>query len=158
MVTSWSMEFNPMINPTSSEAKDLIAQYKEIVKSQEKIHATPAELDRATRSVRMAGRSNPYFKIEIDPKLAKAHYNLGIVLYDQKKLDEAIACFRRVIQLDPKYAYAYNNLGTALYDQKKLDEAIACFKRAIGTSNEVSKYVGPMHIEECKALAQRFCR
>src|ERR1700732_5163152 len=34
----------------------------------------------------------------------------------------------------------------------------ACLKRAIGTGNQVSKYVGPMHIEECKALAQRFCR
>ena len=35
---------------------------------------------------------------------------------------------------------------------------MACLKRAIGAGNQVSKYVGPMHIEECKSLAQRFCR
>ena len=52
--------------------------------------------------------------IELDPKYAAAHNNLGIALKDQGKLDEAIACYRKAIELDPKYAEAYNNLGVAL--------------------------------------------
>ncbi|MBD2559839.1 MULTISPECIES: tetratricopeptide repeat protein [Nostoc] len=59
------------------------------------------------------------------PNSATAYYNLGNALSDQKKLDEAIAQYRKAIELDPKYANAYNGLGNALRDQKKLDEAIA---------------------------------
>jgi superkiller protein 3 len=52
-------------------------------------------------------------------------------LFKQKKLDEAIAAYRKVIQLDPQNVYAYNDLGNALKDQKKLDEAIAAYRKAI---------------------------
>ncbi len=69
--------------------------------------------------------------IELDPKYANAHINLGNALRNQGKLDEAIACFRKAIELDPKSAIAHNNLGLALRDQGKLDEAIASFRKAI---------------------------
>ena len=42
--------------------------------------------------------------IELDPKLAKAHYNLGACCRNKGELDEAIACFQKAIELDPKYA------------------------------------------------------
>ena len=54
-----------------------------------------------------------------------------MALYKQKKLDEAIACFRQALELDPKFAPAHRNLGIALYKQGKLDEAIACFRNAL---------------------------
>jgi tetratricopeptide (TPR) repeat protein len=60
-----------------------------------------------------------------------AYDNLGIALYQQKKLDEAVAAFRKAIQLRPDLATAYNNLGVALADQKKLDEAVIAFRKAI---------------------------
>jgi superkiller protein 3 len=60
-----------------------------------------------------------------------AHNNLGNVLADQKKLDEASACYRKAIELDPKFANAHNNLGHSLYLQRKLDEAITCYRKAI---------------------------
>ena len=48
---------------------------------------------------------------------------------DQRKLDEAIAAYRKAIELDPKYARAHCNLGNALRKQGKLDEAIAASAR-----------------------------
>jgi tetratricopeptide (TPR) repeat protein len=69
--------------------------------------------------------------IDIDPKHAWAHYNLGVALKAKGKVEEAIACFRKAIDLDPKYALAHNNLGIALGNKGQLDEAIACFRTAI---------------------------
>ncbi|HAO11496.1 MAG TPA: hypothetical protein DCQ51_10080, partial [Planktothrix sp. UBA8407] len=69
--------------------------------------------------------------IQLDPKVAKSYTNLGIALYDQGKLDEAITSYRQVIQLDPKFAGAYINLGVALSDQGKLEEAITNYQKAI---------------------------
>ena len=65
-------------------------------------------------------RPSPAFHkaIELDPKYAEAHYNLGNALHHQGKLDEAIACYRKAIELDPKYANAHVNLGNALHHQK----------------------------------------
>ena len=49
--------------------------------------------------------------IELDPKYAKAHSNLGDALTAKGQVDEAIACFRKAIELDPKSASAHNNLA-----------------------------------------------
>ncbi|MEH2049548.1 tetratricopeptide repeat protein, partial [Nostoc sp.] len=69
--------------------------------------------------------------IQIDPNYATAYYNLGITLYEQKKLDAAVAAFQKAIQIDPNYATAYYNLGITLYEQKKLDAAVDAFQKAI---------------------------
>ncbi len=50
---------------------------------------------------------------------------------DRGKLDEAVACYRRVLQLKPDFAEAHNNLGNALNGQRKLDAAVACYRRAL---------------------------
>ncbi len=69
--------------------------------------------------------------IEIAPKSASAHSNLGVALLEQGKPDEAIACFRTAIEIDPKYAPARSHLGAALMKQGKQDEAIACYRKVI---------------------------
>jgi len=56
---------------------------------------------------------------------------LGVALFKQGKLDEAIAAFLQAIQLDPKYVAAYNNLGNALKEQGKLEDAIAAYRQVI---------------------------
>ena len=50
--------------------------------------------------------------IDLDPKNAIAHNNLGYV--NQKgQYEEAIPILRKAIELDPKHANAHNNLGWA---------------------------------------------
>jgi hypothetical protein len=56
---------------------------------------------------------------------------LGFVLRNQKKLDEAVACYKKGIELDPKAVWAHHGLGDALRSQGKLDEAIAELRQAV---------------------------
>jgi tetratricopeptide (TPR) repeat protein len=69
--------------------------------------------------------------IKLDPKIAEAHNNLGLVLHGKGKVDEAIACFQKAIALAPKDANAHNNLGFALQGKGNVDKAIECYKQAI---------------------------
>ena len=69
--------------------------------------------------------------IELDPRFALAHNNLGLVLRDKGDLEGAAVCFRKVIELDPKNAAAHNNIGDVLRDKGNLEGAAACFRRAI---------------------------
>ncbi len=68
--------------------------------------------------------------IEIDPKDATPHNNLGIALRSQGKLDDAIVEYKKAIELDPKFAKPHNNLGDAFNMQYRLDEGIAEYKKA----------------------------
>jgi tetratricopeptide (TPR) repeat protein len=63
------------------------------------------------------------------PHQEAALYLWGLVLYHQKKYDEAIAKYRKAIELYPKSAVPYNNWGNALSDQGKYDEAITKYQK-----------------------------
>jgi len=52
-------------------------------------------------------------------------------LRKQGNFEEAVACYRRVIEFDPKHAAAHLNLGLALMDQAKVDDAIDAYREAI---------------------------
>merc|ERR1712167_269448 len=57
--------------------------------------------------------------IELDPKDASAHYNLGKLLQDvSKDYVEAEEMYRKAIALDPTYANACWNLSDLLENQK----------------------------------------
>lgn len=55
----------------------------------------------------------------------------GRNLAAQRRLDEAIAAYRRAIQIDPNLAVAYNNLGIALAQQGRSQEAADAYREAI---------------------------
>ena len=63
--------------------------------------------------------------------MPEAHHNLGIVLREQGKLEEAIASLQQALRLKPDYAEAHNNLGVVLKDQGKLEEAVASLQQAL---------------------------
>jgi predicted TPR repeat methyltransferase len=66
------------------------------------------------------------------------HSNLGIVLRDRLKLDEAVAAFRDAIAIDPHHANAHSNLGVVLRAQGKLAESEAAYRAAIEVDPEHS--------------------
>src|SRR5262249_14954034 len=66
------------------------------------------------------------------PDYPQAYYNLGNALFDQRKLVEAEAAYRKAIELvPPDPARVYLDLGTVLCDQRKLPEAVDAFRKAI---------------------------
>jgi tetratricopeptide (TPR) repeat protein len=68
--------------------------------------------------------------LQLDPKHAHAHYNLGMVLKVQGRLDEAAVCYRQVLLLDPVNANAHINLGNILKEQGQAAEAVECYRQA----------------------------
>ena len=60
-----------------------------------------------------------------------AHFEYGILMYEEGKLDEAIDRFRKALELDPQRGMALYYLGNALRQQGSLDEAIQAYRTAI---------------------------
>ncbi|HEY9726792.1 MAG TPA: tetratricopeptide repeat protein [Chroococcales cyanobacterium] len=68
---------------------------------------------------------------ELDLPKASVYVNRGDTLYDQGKLDEAIAAYRKAIKINAQDSWVFGILGEALGDRGKLDEAIAAYQKAI---------------------------
>src|SRR5262249_13923066 len=68
--------------------------------------------------------------IDLDPKDAVAHSNLGNALAAKGRLDEAIAAYHKAIAIDPKDAHAHGALGQALLQQGRFAEARDATRRA----------------------------
>ena len=72
--------------------------------------------------------------IRLSPRYALAHHELGVLLYERKKVEQAVAEFREAIRLDRDFAHAHANLGAILCDFKheyaaaesEFREAIRC--------------------------------
>ena len=64
-------------------------------------------------------------------------YNIiGSANQSLRKLDAAIAAYKKAISIDPDDADIYNNMGNALKDQGKLDAAIDAYKKAVSINPE----------------------
>ena len=74
-----------------------------------------------------------------DPENDEAHYNLGLLLQSQGKLDEAVFHYRRAIEMSGDDASYHNNLGAALADLREFDEAVEHFNRAITLDNDFAE-------------------
>ena len=81
---------------------------------------------------RLAAAAEAYRRIiALRPDIAEAYNNLGNVLKDQGKRDEAVANFRRAATLKPSLVAAHMNLGAAFREQGKFDQAAARFRQAL---------------------------
>ena len=67
----------------------------------------------------------------LDPNLAAAHYNLGLVRRQQGNLQGAASAFWQAIRSDPNFAMAYANLGGVLLEGQNLPQAEEYLRRAI---------------------------
>lgn len=70
-------------------------------------------------------------RVELKPESARAHFRLGYSLYQQGKLDDATAAYRKATELDPKHYVAYGNIGSNLTRQGKWNEALAAYCNAL---------------------------
>jgi len=69
--------------------------------------------------------------ISRNPDGPMAYYNLGLVYFQQGRLDEAILQYQKVLQFVPDETDAFNNLGSAFLQQGRLDEAVAYYQKAL---------------------------
>ena len=60
-----------------------------------------------------------------------AHNNLGNVLLQQGKVDEAMAHYQTALQFNPDYAEAHYNLGNVLCQKDRVNEAIIHYQTAL---------------------------
>ncbi len=66
--------------------------------------------------------------IEIEPKLAEAHANLGAVLARLGRYEEAVSSIERALAINPALTAARLNLGLAHYRAGALAAAVAAFQ------------------------------
>ena len=69
--------------------------------------------------------------IEIYPRFDTAHYNLGILLLDTTRFEEALFHFARACALRPTFAEAHLNRGVALFHLGRLPRAREATARAV---------------------------
>jgi len=73
--------------------------------------------------------------------------NLGNLLAQQRKLDEAIANWRHVLRMNPRHYNAHNNLGIALAWQGKSEEAIRHYREALSIRSDLPETHANLGIE-----------
>jgi len=74
--------------------------------------------------------------LQLNPNLSRAdlagiHYNLGIVLQDQSRPEEAVSCYRRALEIQPRSVEIAGNLAGALKASGQLEGAAAAYRTAL---------------------------
>ena len=69
--------------------------------------------------------------VQLDPKDAQAHNNLGVALHARGSLEEAETSYRQALALKPSDAEVYYNLGSTLKALERLAEAEENYRQAI---------------------------
>ena len=66
---------------------------------------------------------------------------MGLALFEQGKLDEALEAFNKALAIKPDYSDVYNNQGIILQRQDKLDQALESYKKALLLSLIMLKHI-----------------
>lgn len=77
---------------------------------------------------------------ESDSVTASEYLSLGKTLFKQKKLTEALACYRQASKLDPGLSDTYHLWGNVLVTQGKLNQAISCYQKALELTPDKWEY------------------
>ena len=67
--------------------------------------------------------------VAIDPRLAEAHNDRGVILASKGSFGDAVPCFERAVRINPKYVEARGNFGRALLAIGRIEEAVLQFER-----------------------------
>lgn len=83
-----------------------------------------------------SGRTLYEHALKVTKASALVHHNLGVVLEQEGKSDEAILHFREALRIDPGYYLAHNSLGYCLEAQGNLQEAWMHYQKALQINPE----------------------
>ncbi|MHB8420835.1 MAG: tetratricopeptide repeat protein [Myxococcales bacterium] len=86
------------------------------------------------------GRATDAYRraIELDPRHAAAHQNLGCLLHEAGQVMAAVDEFKLALAAEPGDAMASFNLGVALQDLGKLSEAAAAYEGALARDPDLA--------------------
>ncbi len=86
-------------------------------------HSVAASWGKAiSESIREVGNYDPSIEYLLDE---------GLRLYNMRKLKEAIAVYRKVLDIQPDNSDAYNNIGLSLQLMGRTKDAILCYQKAV---------------------------
>ena len=69
--------------------------------------------------------------IELQPDMAEAHNNMGLLFMSMHDFDSALDSFNKVISISPDYAPGYANIGNVHLQQGEYAQAITSYKKAL---------------------------
>jgi tetratricopeptide (TPR) repeat protein len=69
--------------------------------------------------------------LALDPTRAENHCNLGMVLFELRRVEAAMECYRHALRLQPDHAPAHLNLALALRQQRRPADAEQSCRRAL---------------------------
>ncbi|MDD3014457.1 MAG: tetratricopeptide repeat protein [Candidatus Gastranaerophilales bacterium] len=76
--------------------------------------------------------------IQVNPDYYKAYNNIGKLLQEMGKIDEAERYYRKALEIEPKYSEAIENLGTTYFAKNQVDAAAEKYKEAIELNSKNS--------------------
>ena len=65
-----------------------------------------------------------------NPRSAKAHFDLAVLYYSQRRVPESISEFEAAIECDPQFAHAYSKLGEVFVNTGDYEQAGRCAVKA----------------------------
>lgn len=94
------------------------------------------------RQSRMYGDMETFYRTTLaqNPACWMAHNNLGTLLRDSGRGEEAQAHFERVLAIKPDSAKAHNNLGAVLHDRRESAAAMPHYEAAVKLNPRSAEY------------------
>jgi len=77
--------------------------------------------------------------INENPNIVFLYNLLGLILTEQKKIEEALECYEKGIKIDPKYAMIYNNLGTIYKYKEDYKKAENFYKKSVELDQKIAE-------------------